>query len=104
MEENKNIEMDEKLLQDFRNMENVEDGIQTTFNEDSLEDMNDNSVKIENENEEEVEGIGADGFSMRTTKPSGNLNFMTTSTGGWSTCIKGNPCDANATVLSNCVG
>lgn len=104
MEENMNIEMNEELLQDFRNMENVEDGIQTTFNEDSLEEMNDESVVIENENEEEVEGIGAVGFSMRTTKPSGNLNFMTTSTGGWSTCIKGSPNDPNATVLSNCVG
>ena len=104
MEENMNIEINEELLQDFRNMESPEDGIQTTFNEDSLEDMNDESVKIENENEEEVEGIGADGFSMRTTKPSGNLNYMTTSTGGWSTCIKGSPNDPNATVLSNCVG
>jgi LysM repeat protein len=104
MEENMNIEMNEELLQDFRNMENVEDGIQTTFNEDSLEEMNDESVVIENENEEEVEGIGAVGFSMRTTKPSGNLNFMTTSTGGWSTCIMGSPNDPNATVLSNCVG
>ena len=99
-----NVEINEELLQDFREMDNVEDGIQTTFNEDSLDDMNDDSVEIENENEEEVEGIGATGFSMRTTKPSGNKNFMTTSTGGWSTCIKGNPCDANATVLSNCVG
>ena len=104
MEENMNVEINEELLQDFREMDNVEDGIQTTFNEDSLDDMNDDSVEIENENEEEVEGIGATGFSMRTTKPSGNKNFMTTSTGGWSTCIKGNPCDANATVLSNCVG
>ena len=46
MEENMNIEINEELLQDFRNMENPEDGIQTTFNEDSLEDMNDESVKI----------------------------------------------------------
>lgn len=104
MEENMNVEINEELLQDFREMNNIEDGIQTTFNEDSLDDMNDDSVEIENENEEEVEGIGATGFSMRTTKPSGNLNYMTTSTGGWSTCIKGKPCDPNATVLSNCVG
>lgn len=43
-------------------------------------------------------------FTMRTSKPSGNLNYMTTSTGGWSTCIKGSPNDPNATVLANCVG
>jgi hypothetical protein len=104
MEENMNIEINEELLQEFRDIENEEQGIQTTFNEDSIEDMNEDSVKIENTNEEEVEGIGANGFSMRTTKPSGNKNFITTSTGGWSTCIKGSPCDTNATVLSNCVG
>lgn len=99
------IKLNEELLKEYEeNLDNVEQGIQTTFNEDSLEEMNDESVKIENENEEEVEGIGATGFSMRTTKPSGNLNFMTTSTGGWSTCIMGSPNDPNATVLSNCVG
>lgn len=104
MEENMNIELNEELLKEYENLENEEQDIQTTFNEDSIEDMNEDSVEIENANEEEIEGIGAIGFSMRTTKPSGNKNFMTTSTGGWSTCIKGSPNDPNATVLSNCVG
>ena len=104
MEENMNIELNEELLKEYENLENEEQDIQTTFNEDSIKDMNDDSVEIENMDEEEVEGIGAVGFSMRTTKPSGNKNYMTTSTGGWSTCIKGSPNDPNATVLSNCVG
>lgn len=100
------IKLNEELLKEYENLENEEQGIQTTFNEDSIEDLNDSSIdaQIENTNEEEIEGIGAEGFSMRTTKPSGNLNYMTTSTGGWSTCIKGSPNDPKATVLANCVG
>ena len=100
------IKLNEELLKEYENLENEEQGIQTTFNEDSIEDLNDSSIdaQIENTNEEEIEGIGATGFSMRTTKPSGNLNYMTTSTGGWSTCIKGSPNDPKATVLANCVG
>lgn len=78
------IKLNEELLKEYENLENEEQGIQTTFNEDSIEDLNDSSIdaQIENTNEEEIEGIGAEGFSMRTTKPSGNLNYMTTSTGG----------------------
>ena len=99
------IKLNEELLKEYEeNLDNIEQGIQTTFNNDSLEDLNDSSVEIENLGEEEVEGIGATGFVMRTTKPSNNKNYMTTSTGGWSTCIKGSPCDPTATVLSNCVG
>ena len=98
------IKLNEELLKEYENLENEEQGIQTTFNEDSIEDLNDSSVEIENIGAEEIEGIGATGFVMRTTKPSGNKNYMTTGTGGWSTCIKGSPCDPNATVLSNCVG
>ena len=62
------IKLNEELLKEYENLENEEQGIQTTFNEDSIEDLNDSSIdaQIENTNEEEIEGIGAEGFSMRT--------------------------------------
>ena len=41
---------------------------------------------------------------MRTSKPSGNKFYITTSKGGYSQCIQGYPTDANANVLANCVG
>lgn len=41
---------------------------------------------------------------MRTSKPSGNKFYITTSRGGYSQCIQGYPTDANANVLANCVG
>lgn len=85
--------------------EDIDDeDVQYLFNTDPIEVLNEEGSEIENVGEEDVEGIGAIGFSMRTSKPSGNKNFMTTGTGGWSTCIKGKPNDANATVLANCVG
>lgn len=84
--------------------EDIDDeDVQYLFNTDSFDQLNEDG-EIENIDAVEVEGIGAAGFTMRTTKPSGNKNFMTTGTGGWSTCIKGYPNDANATVLANCVG
>ena len=43
-------------------------------------------------------------MQMRTSKPSGNKFYITKSRGGYSTCIQGNPTDANANVLANCVG
>lgn len=43
-------------------------------------------------------------MEKRTTKPSGNKFYITTDLGGYSQCIKGNPTDKNANVLSNCVG
>lgn len=43
-------------------------------------------------------------MEIRTSKPSNNKFFNTTANGGLSQCIKGNPTDANADVLSNCVG
>lgn len=44
-------------------------------------------------------------FTMRTSCPGGyNKNYMRTSSGGWNTCIKGNPCKGDADVLANCVG
>lgn len=44
-------------------------------------------------------------FQIRTSKPgAGNKNFIRTSSGGWNTCIKGNPTDKDCDVLANCVG
>lgn len=43
-------------------------------------------------------------FTKRTTKPSGNKFYITVDKGGYSQCIKGNPTDPKANVLSNCVG
>lgn len=43
-------------------------------------------------------------FSVRTSKPSGNKNFITTGKGGWNTCIQGSPTDSGANALANCVG
>jgi surface antigen len=42
---------------------------------------------------------------MRTSKPgAGNKNFIRTASGGWNTCITGNPKDKDCDVLANCVG
>ena len=84
----------------------ADEDIQYLFNEDTLEELNDpnEASNIENINAEQIEGIGAGNFFMRTTKPSGNKNFIRKADGGWNTCIKGNPTDANANVLANCVG
>lgn len=83
-----------------------DEDVQYLFNTDTLDELNDSeeNSNVENVDAEEPEGIGALGFTMRTAKPSGNKNYMTTGTGGWSTCIKGYPNDPNATVLANCVG
>lgn len=43
-------------------------------------------------------------FEMRTSKPTNNKFYMTTSKGGYSTCIQGYPTDASCNVLANCVG
>ena len=82
------------------------ENVQYLFNTDTIEQLNDSAENsaVEHVNAEDVEGIGAVGFTMRTSKPSGNKNFITTGSGGWNTCIKGYPMDANANVLANCVG
>ena len=42
---------------------------------------------------------------MRTSKPgAGNKFYITTSKGGYSTCIQGSPTDSQCNVLANCVG
>ena len=84
-----------------------DENVQYLFNTDTIEEMNENmeEAHVENINAEEPEdGIGAGSFFMRTTKPRNNKNFIRTASGGWNTCIKGNPCDPEADVLANCVG
>lgn len=84
--------------------EDIDDeSVQYLFNTDGFEQLNEDGV-IENIDGAEIEGIGAVGFTMRTSKPSGNKNFITTGSGGWNTCIKGYPMDSGANVLANCVG
>lgn len=87
--------------------EDIDDeDVQYLFNADTPEEMNDPeaNVEIENLNADEPEGIGAVGFTMRTTRPSNNKNYIVTGSGGWNTCIKGNPTYAPANALANCVG
>lgn len=44
-------------------------------------------------------------FQIRTSKPSsGNKFYITTSRGGYSSCIEGYPTDKDCNVLANCVG
>ena len=85
-------------------MEGVE--LQTTFNEDTIEQLNDGEFTIENQDQEEVEGIGSsDNFSMRTCKPgAGNKFYNNGNNGGSSWCVNGNPTDKSCNVLANCVG
>ena len=83
-----------------------DESVQYLFNTDSIETLNDpeDGAVIENIDAEDIEGIGAGNWFIRTTKPSDNKNFITTGSGGWNTCIKGYPMDAKANVLANCVG
>lgn len=83
-----------------------DDNIQYLFNTDTIEQLNDpaDEAIVENQNADAPEGIGAGKFFIRNYKPSKNKNFITTGSGGWNTCIKGYPMDANANVLANCVG
>ena len=87
--------------------DDIEDeNVQYLFNTDTLAELNDpaEDAGIENIDAQDVEGIGAGNFFIRTTKPSGNKNFITTGAGGWNTCIQGYPTDSGANVLANCVG
>jgi hypothetical protein len=83
-----------------------DEDVQYEFNTDTIEEMNDPDEEstVENVNAEEPEGVGAAGFTMRTSKPNGNKNFITTGNGGWNTCVKGSPCQSGASALANCVG
>ena len=83
-----------------------DEDVQYLFNRETPEEINDANehYEIENLNAEEPEGIGAAGFTMRTSKPVNNKNYIVTGSGGWNTCIKGSPMDPTANALANCVG
>ena len=83
-----------------------DEDVQYLFNSDTPEQLNDpeEHVQIENLNAEDPEGIGAQGFTMRTSRPANNKNYIVTGSGGWNTCIKGNPQYGPANALANCVG
>ena len=83
-----------------------DENVQYLFNTDTPEELNDadEHYEIENLNADEPEGIGAAGFTMRISRPANNKNFIVTGSGGWNTCIKGNPLYAPANALANCVG
>lgn len=83
-----------------------DEDVQYLFNTDTPEELNDpaENTCIENLNADDPEGIGAIGFTMRTTRPANNKNYIVTGSGGWNTCIKGNPLYAPANALANCVG
>lgn len=120
MEENKTLSWQEKIARIEKAPKEVQtmvakafiredipdENIQYQFNTDTIEELNENMEEchVENINAEPPEGIGGAGFTMRTSKPSNNKNFITTGSGGWNTCIKGYPMDPNANVLANCVG
>lgn len=99
-------EMQARVAKAYISDEINDEDVQFIFNTDTIEQLNDPEVEsnVENVNAEQPEGIGAGEFAVRTYKPSGNKNFITTSSGGWNTCIKGYPMDPNANVLANCVG
>lgn len=100
------IEVQTMVAKAFLRDDIDDEQVQYLFNTDTIEQLNDSesNQEVEHVNEEEPEGIGAAGFTMRTSKPSNNKNFITTGSGGWNTCIKGYPMDPNANVLANCVG
>lgn len=83
-----------------------DENVQYLFNTDTPEKLNDadEHYEIENLNADEPEGIGAAGFTMRTSRPANNKNFIVTGSGGWNTCIKGNPLWELGNALANCVG
>ena len=120
MEENKVLSWEEKIARieqaqakdqtmvdkAFIREDIPDENVQYKFNTDSIEELNENGMEgVENINAEPSdEGVGAGSFKMRTSKPYDNKNFIRTASGGWNTCIKGNPTDAHADVLANCVG
>lgn len=102
--EEKNIEVvnNEEIVNNEIN-NNIE--IQTTFNNDSLEELNEDGVIFEHVDEDEVEGIGsAEGFCARTGRPTGGAFYNNGNNRGASWCVNGNPTDSRCNVLSNCVG
>ena len=99
------VEMQTMVAKAFIREDIEDENIQYLFNTDTLEELNeDGRATVENIDAEAPQGIGAGEFSIRTYKPSGNKNYITTGSGGWNTCIKGYPMDAIANVSANCVG
>lgn len=100
--ENKDIENIEEEV--ITKMDNTID-VQSTFNTDTVEELNDKDVVLEHVDEDEIEGIGsADGFCARTGRPTGGIFYNNDNNHGASWCVNGNPKDARCNVLSNCVG
>ena len=100
------VEVQTRVAKAFLRDDIEDENVQYLFNTDTLAELNDpaEDAGIENIDAQDVEGIGAGNFFIRTTKPSGNKNFITTGAGGWNTCIQGYPTDSGANVLANCVG
>lgn len=97
-------EMQTMVAKAFLREDIPNEDIQYLFNEEKWEDFNDPSVKIENINAKQPEGIGAGSYTMRTSMPYDNKQYITRGSGGYSNCIKGNPMQSHANVLANCVG
>ena len=55
-----------------------DEDVQYLFNTDTIEQLNDSesNQEVENVNAEQPEGIGAAGFTMRTSRPANNKNFI----------------------------
>lgn len=100
------VEVQARVAKAFLRDDIEDENVQYLFNTDTLAELNDpaEDAGIENIDAADIEGIGAGNFFVRTTKPNGNKNFITTGAGGWNTCIQGYPTDSGANVLANCVG
>lgn len=100
------VEVQTMVAKAFLREDIDDEDVQYLFNTDTIEELNDPNEEsnVENIDAEDIEGIGAGNFFVRTTKPNGNKNFIRRADGGWNTCIKGYPTDAGANVLANCVG
>lgn len=98
-------EMQTMVAKAFLRDDIPDESVQYTFNTDTIDELNEDGVaSVENVDADLPEGVGAGEFFIRNYKPSGNKNFIVTGSGGWNTCIKGYPMDANANCLANCVG
>lgn len=100
------IEVQAMVAKAFLRDDIDDENVQYLFNANTPEELNDKDehLEIENLNADDPEGIGAAGFTMRTSRPANNKNFIVTGSGGWNTCIKGNPLYEPANALANCVG
>ena len=100
------VEVQTRVAKAFLRDDIEDENVQYLFNTDTIAELNDPAEEagVENIDAEDIEGIGAGNFFIRTTKPNNNKNFITTGKGGWNTCIQGYPTDAGANVLANCVG